>query len=88
MFVCKQRVLRLTFFIMSWVAAAAQISFPVSQPALITFGDAVASPKVSGRANRPKLDPSVAVMWREPTDIKTRDLFYGQAARIAFPRDT
>ncbi len=42
--------------------------------------------KSSSKAARPKLDPTAAVIWREPADIKTRDLFYGPGGKDHMPK--
>ena len=48
---------------------------------LLVVALSVASATACAKAKRPALQPSApvtgAVMWVEPTDIATRDLFYG-----------
>ena len=44
---------------------------------------AMNSPALGGKdsdedTNKPKLGSAPAIIWREPVDIKTRNLFYGQ----------
>jgi hypothetical protein len=49
---------------------------------ILLFACALNSPAQDGKDNqkdpKPKLGSAPAVLWREPADIKTRDLFYGQ----------
>src|SRR6478735_5627130 len=49
---------------------------------IVLLACALNSPAQDGKDNqkdpKPKLGSAPAVLWREPADIKTRDLFYGQ----------
>ena len=42
--------------------------------------------KVHVRKPRPKVDPALAVIWREPTDITTRDLYWGPGGKEHAPK--
>lgn len=81
MFVRKQISFAiLPLLILGCLLASAQAARPVQQFTLL------ASDKSSKPEAKPNLGAGSAVIWREPTDIASRDLFYGPGAKDRLPK--
>lgn len=76
----------LTILLFSFVSLPSQT--PVSSlPFALTAVDKPTPNKTpSGQRVRPRLGDAPAVLWREPTDIATRDLFYGPGGKDHAPK--
>lgn len=70
----------LPLLISGCLLASAQTARPVSQFMLL------GSEKSAKPDAKPNLGPGSAVIWREPTDIASRDLFYGPGGKDRLPR--
>jgi len=67
--------------VLGYLVASAQAARPAEQSTLLVAEVDHSPTKHSKKAARPKLNDSPAVLWREPKDITTRDLFYGPGGK-------
>src|SRR5690242_12836645 len=75
-----------SFLVLAGALAPSQIPGFVKQFQPIGQKDIRSAVKRVKKAERPKRDPSAAILWREPTDIKTRNLFYGPGGKDHMPK--
>jgi hypothetical protein len=70
-------VLILPLLILGSLLASAQTARPVQQFMLLASDKIPSADKSTKPDAKPKPGAGSAVIWREPTDIASRDLFYG-----------
>src|SRR5689334_11888877 len=76
----------LLLLVLGCLSASAQTARPVSQVMLRASEKGPSTDKSTKPAAKPALGAGSAVIWREPTDIASRNLFYGPGGPDRLPR--
>jgi hypothetical protein len=79
-------VLILPLLILGSLLASAQTARPVQQFMLPASDKIPSADKSTKPYAKPKPGAGSAVIWREPTDIASRDLFYGPGSKDRLPK--